>query len=190
VTLQGFNFQPDINVFIRVGGVIVTSARTNLEGRFSSQVFVPISGQGAHEVQVFDDSGNRAASSFFMEFGFDDIQSSQQDLAKRVEGLEETFGTIGPGLAGTMREELQTLRTDLEAALKAAAAEAPVPAPAPTPAPEPVTTVTEAAEGIPVWLWIVGFAVAGGVSAAATAVALRLTRSRENSPPDRWRSVP
>ncbi len=190
VTLQGFNFQPDINVFIRVGGVIVTSARTNLEGRFTSQVFVPISGRGAHEVQVFDDSGNRAASSFFMEFGFDDIQSSQQELAKRVEGLEESIETIGTGLAGTMEAELQTMKTDLEAALLAASA-AQVPAPAPPSEPTPVmvaAAVSETSDGTPVWLWIVGFAVAGAVSAAATAIVLRLTRSK-GAPPDRWSAV-
>ena len=74
VTLQGFNFQPDINVFIRVGGVLVSTNRTNSEGRFTSQVFIPISGEGGHSVEVFDDSGNFATSSFFMEFGFDSIQ--------------------------------------------------------------------------------------------------------------------
>ena len=87
VTLQGFGFQPDMNIFIRVGGVLVSTDRTNQEGRFTAPVFIPISGEGGHAVDVFDDSGNVATSSFFMEFGFDSIQDQQKELIKHLEAL-------------------------------------------------------------------------------------------------------
>ena len=95
VTLQGFNFQPDINVLIRVGGVSVATERTNELGRFTSHVFIPISGEGAHAIDVFDDSGNFATSSFFMEFGFDNIQDTQEELVDRVQALEDSLQGLG-----------------------------------------------------------------------------------------------
>lgn len=145
VTLQGFNFQPDINVLIRVGGVSVATERTNELGRFTSQVFIPISGEGAHAIDVFDDSGNFATSSFFMEFGFDNIQDTQEDLVERM---------------GSLESQLQGLTGLAAGAIPAPAAPA---APAAAPAPEvvipdipaPIIEDTQA----PWWLLIV--AVAG-----------------------------
>lgn len=101
VTLQGFNFQPDINVLIRVGGVSVATERTNELGRFTSQVFIPISGEGAHAIDVFDDSGNFATSSFFMEFGFDNIQDTQEDLVDRLSAVESQLQGLS-GLASAV----------------------------------------------------------------------------------------
>ena len=177
VTLQGFNFQPDITVFISVGGVIVSSERTNLDGRFTSQVFVPISGEGAHAVSVFDDSGNRATSSFFMEFGFDNIQSTQDELAKRIDSLERGIGSIEGGVSDTVREEIARLQAALERA-------APPPA-APPPAPEDSDSDDG---GAPWWLLVAGIVAASAATAGVTAVLVRRIGPR-GAPPDRWESA-
>lgn len=97
VTLQGFNFQPDSDVFIRVGGVIVSTVRTSQQGRFTTQVFIPIAGEGAHSVDVFDESGNFATTSFFMEFGFDTIQEMQRELAQQLQSINDLLLGIDSG---------------------------------------------------------------------------------------------
>ena len=159
VTLQGFNFQPDINVLIRVGGVAVATERTNELGRFTSQVFIPISGEGAHAIDVFDESGNFATSSFFMEFGFDNIQDTQEDLVERLTSVEA---------------HLQGLSGLAAAAVPAAPAPTAEPAQEPAPAPAPEIVIPEIPAPIiedtqaPWWLLIVAVAgtavVVGGLS--------------------------
>lgn len=93
ITIQGFNFQPDLTYFVSVGGVTIQAARTDAEGQFTTQIFVPISGKGAHNVQVFDESGNVATASFFMEFGFDNVQDVQDAILQELKDLRA-------GLAG------------------------------------------------------------------------------------------
>ena len=91
VIIQGFNFQPDQNVFVSVAGSIVATERTNEEGRLTVGLFLPVAGQGGHEVRVFDASGNVASGSFFMEFGFGDIEELTepiQELPDRITSLE------------------------------------------------------------------------------------------------------
>ena len=113
IVIQGFNFQPTRDVFIEVAGVIVSTTRTQGEGRFTSQIFVPISGEGAHTVRAIDASGNVASTSFFMDFGFDSIQEATDqlvNLTQRVESIE-TGGEV-PG--DSVLEELRSLRTSLD----------------------------------------------------------------------------
>ena len=92
VTLQGFNFQPDMNVFIQVGGVTVAAERTNALGRFTGKLFMPVSGSGAQDILVFDESGNLASTSFFTEFGFGDIRVAQEQLEERLDLLVRSLG--------------------------------------------------------------------------------------------------
>ena len=120
VVIQGFNFQPNRNIFVEVAGVIVSTARTQAEGRFTTQIFIPISGKGAHSVRVIEESGNVATSSFFMDFGFDSIQetSDQIDLlAERIGGLE--LGGVPPpaqeGLKKELLDELQLIKQEIVA---------------------------------------------------------------------------
>lgn len=104
IIVQGFNFQPERDVFIEVAGVIVSTARTQADGRFSTRIFVPISGKGAHTVRVIEESGNVAGSSFFMDFGFDTIQESSDkldDLIRRVDTLQQKAGVPTGGTSGT-----------------------------------------------------------------------------------------
>ena len=75
ITVQGHGFQPLINYFLLVGGTEVSSGRTDELGRMTASVFVPISGEGAHAVTLVDGSGNFASTSFYMEFGFDNIRN-------------------------------------------------------------------------------------------------------------------
>ncbi|MEE9285353.1 MAG: hypothetical protein V3V35_06465, partial [Dehalococcoidia bacterium] len=89
ITIQGFNLQPDLNVFIQVGDVTVGTKRTNADGRFTARLFMPVSSQGAQTIRVLDESGNVAATSFFTEFGFGDIQTAQKELAQRLDVLAQ-----------------------------------------------------------------------------------------------------
>jgi hypothetical protein len=109
VTIQGFGFQPDIDVLIQVGGAIVSAERTTEEGRFTTRLFMPLTGEGPQDVNVFDESGNRANASFFTEFGFDSVQTLQKGLRKDMEGL---------------RKEVEALRLALTAAPPTAGAPA------------------------------------------------------------------
>jgi hypothetical protein len=169
VTLQGFNFQPDINVIIRVSGVAVATEHTNELGRFTSQVFIPISGEGAHAVNVFDDSGNAATSSFFMEFGFDNVQETQELLAERIQSLESRID----GISGEFNDVLQA---QIEA-LKAGIVAPEIPEIPEIPA--PIIEDTQA----PWWLLIVGVA---GTAVVVAGLTYFIARPRS---PERWESV-
>ena len=120
VTIQGFNFQPDMFVFIQVGGVIVATDRTNAEGRFTNQLFMPVAGEGAQEVLVFDESGNVATGSFFTEFGFGNVRDLQLSLEGSVEQLTGKVDSLAAIDLTQLQTELGQARVLLEQqALKA-----------------------------------------------------------------------
>ena len=119
IIVQGFNFQAHRDVFIEVAGVIVSTTRTQDEGRFTTQIFVPISGEGPHTVRAFDSSGNVAGSSYFMDFGFDSIEQVTDliaDLSKQIEALStgDVPSSGQNGVPQGMLDELQQLRTTVE----------------------------------------------------------------------------
>ena len=91
VVVQGFNFQPNRPLFIQVDGVLVSTGRTQKEGGFNSQIFIPIAGEGPHEVRVIDASGNVASASFFMDFGFDNLR----DLGDQIAGIAQALEGAG-----------------------------------------------------------------------------------------------
>lgn len=95
VTVQGFGFQPDIDVFIQIGGVIVSTERTGDQGRFTSSLFMPLTGEGAHDVNAFDESGNRAQASFFTDFGFDTVKALHESLRADVNALKSSVDSKG-----------------------------------------------------------------------------------------------
>ena len=99
VTIQGFNFQADQNLFIQLSGSIVSTARTSPLGTFTANLFIPIAGEGAHDVLVLDASGNVAPASYFMSFGFDNIR----DTADQVEEIQ---AMLGPDFAEDLRSGL------------------------------------------------------------------------------------
>jgi hypothetical protein len=87
ITVQGFHFQPDMNVMVQLQDATIATARTNKEGRFTAAIFVPVTGEGPQTVRVFDESGNFASTSFYTEFGFDNIQQLYLDLLEQVSEL-------------------------------------------------------------------------------------------------------
>ena len=93
ITVQGHGFQPDMDIYLQVGGANAASGRTDKLGRFTQQIFVPISGEGAHRVTLVDESGNFATTSFYMEFGFDNVQDLEDKLDALDEKLKELNGT-------------------------------------------------------------------------------------------------
>jgi len=92
ITVQGFNFQPNMNIFIGLQDSTIALARTNQDGRFTSTIYIPVTGEGAQNIRAYDESGNVAFTSFYTEFGFGNIKQLYEDL----------FG------------EIQRLRSDLE----------------------------------------------------------------------------
>jgi hypothetical protein len=104
ITIQGFNFQPDMAYFVRVGGVTVQSALTDQQGQMTTQIFVPISGEGAHNIDVFDNSGNFATTSFFMEFGFDNIKQQQDNILAQLGAPQETPRSNATNLSNEVGE--------------------------------------------------------------------------------------
>ena len=145
----------------------VATERTNDQGRFTSSIFIPIAGEGAHAVDVFDDSGNAATSSFFMEFGFDTVQDTQEALANRIQELESRVDGIGGDLSDALQAQIDTLKAGLVA-------------PEVPEIPAPIIEDTQA----PWWLLIAGVA---GTAAVVAGLTYFIARPR---PPQRWENVP
>lgn len=99
VTVQGHGFQPDLDYYLLVEGETVAAGRTNSEGRMTASVFIPISGEGPHPVTLVDGSGNAASSSFYMEFGFDNIQTQLEELNTQVDELSKGTSSNGGSAA-------------------------------------------------------------------------------------------
>jgi hypothetical protein len=87
VTLQGFDFQPDLGVFVQLGDSTISTLRTNLDGGFTARIYMPITSEGSQSITVFDESGNGASTSFFTEFGFGNIADLIKDLDDRISEL-------------------------------------------------------------------------------------------------------
>jgi hypothetical protein len=85
VTVQGFNFQPQMNVMIQLQDAVIAASRTNQDGRFTATIYMPVTGEGAQAVRVFDESGNLASSSYYTDFGFGSIQKLYQGLLDAVQ---------------------------------------------------------------------------------------------------------
>jgi hypothetical protein len=87
VTLQGFEFQPDLDVFVQLGDSTISTLRTDDEGGFTARLFMPITSEGSQTVSVFDESGNGASTSYFTEYGIGNIRDSIEELTERLDGL-------------------------------------------------------------------------------------------------------
>lgn len=169
ITVQGFRFQPDMTYYLQVGGSTVASGRTNDDGLITSSIYVPISGEGAHQVALVDESGNVAATSFYMEFGFDNIQSALKDLDDEVNALRAatpttvTMDSAAPVASASVEsvaylaEQVQALQQQVEAQQPLAAA--------------PVNVLASGVAGGAAWPW--GLALIGGVILGAVFTYLR-----------------
>ena len=179
VTLQGFNFQPDIDLFVQVGGVLVSTERTNNQGRFTTQVFIPISGEGAHDVTIFDSSGNFATASFFMEFGFDNVQDIQASLEGQVRSLQQGLESVEGDISTALTEELQRVRDSIQQAVLTLP---------PTDVQQP-EMVEEEDEGLTWWILALGVGLAALAGSGVTLAIMRLSGSRNGPPPPRWQPM-
>ncbi|MDQ3248449.1 MAG: IPT/TIG domain-containing protein, partial [Chloroflexota bacterium] len=112
ITVQGHGFQPDMNYYLQVGGETVTVGRSSDDGVITASVFVPISGEGAHSVSLVDESGNAAATSFYMEFGFDNVQTELQSLNDEIEALMQASVPITSASSGVNPVAPQLIRND------------------------------------------------------------------------------
>ncbi len=92
VTVQGFNFQPDMNIFIQLQDSTIAVARTNRDGRFSASIYIPVTGEGAQTIRAYDESGNLALTSFYTEFGFGNIADLYRDLMDEIRALRGDLG--------------------------------------------------------------------------------------------------
>ncbi|MFN8622485.1 MAG: sialidase family protein [Chloroflexota bacterium] len=92
VTLQGFGYQPDMNVYISLGDSVIATARTDQDGQFQNVFYMPVTSQGSQTLNVVDESGSGASTSYFTEFGFGDIAQQYQDLSKQIADLKAQLG--------------------------------------------------------------------------------------------------
>ena len=119
ITIQGSNFQPDQDVYLEISGAVVSTVRTDADGRFTARIFIPISGEGAHDFRAIDASGNIATGSFFMDFGFDNIQEAVEDITLRLDTLQGSTGmnpppaTGDPAPTGDVSSQLQAIQDRL-----------------------------------------------------------------------------
>jgi hypothetical protein len=117
VTIMGFNFAPNREVFIDIDGVVVSSLVTNEEGRFTTTLFLPVAGEGAHTIRAIDVTGNLAEASVYTEFGFNTLQEQFDRVVKELGGdiavinktlgqvLEELAKPVGSGMSEAPREQ-------------------------------------------------------------------------------------
>ncbi len=87
IVIQGFDFQPNLEIFVEISGAIVTSWNTDKDGRFEIHLFVPIAGEGAQPIRVIDATGNVARASFFMDVGFNTINQQLDTTLERLGNL-------------------------------------------------------------------------------------------------------
>ena len=109
ITIQGSNFQPDQDVFLEISGAVVSTVRSDDDGRFTARLFIPISGEGAHDFRAIDASGNIATGSFFMDFGFDNIQGAVDTIIQQLESP-----TADGNLNGDTAEQLSAIRAAVQ----------------------------------------------------------------------------
>ena len=176
VTVQGHGFQPDMNIFLQMGGRTVTSGRTNGEGRFTASVFVPISGEGAHPVTLVDDSGNFASGTFYMEFGFDNIQQQLDALDAELDGILNDGASAPAGVAPLQQvsnpqnvEHMQAELTEIKAMLATLNAEEAV-------VPAQLVATSSTIAGIAAMPW--GMAALGGLLVGAALMFVRMSVRR------------
>lgn len=86
VTLQGFGFQPDLNVFVQLGDSTIAYGRTDRDGQFTNVLYMPVTGEGAQTLTAADESGNVASTSYFTDFGFGSIKQLLDELKQQNGG--------------------------------------------------------------------------------------------------------
>jgi hypothetical protein len=99
VIVQGYNYQPDTDIYVVLGGVVIATGRAKADGTFSIPIFIPVAGEGAAPMSVMDTSGNLATTSFYTEFGFDTFQKAVtglQDKVNQIAAIVQNTPTPAP----------------------------------------------------------------------------------------------
>jgi len=91
VTLQGFGYQAQMNVYVQLGDSTIATARTDRNGDFSVVLYMPVTSEGAQPLSAVDDSGNIASTSYFTEFGIDTIQRQNEALQDQLDAIERSL---------------------------------------------------------------------------------------------------
>jgi len=80
----------DRRVSIRFDGLEVGAAYTDPEGGFKSEISVPFSASGGHEISAVDVLGNVAAATFEVNYGLEDVgrdvQKAREDIVDAIDG--------------------------------------------------------------------------------------------------------
>jgi hypothetical protein len=94
VLIVGSNFQPDSKIYIELSGSIVAYTKTGEEGSFVARIFTPLTSEGQHTVAAYDQTGNFALASFYIEFGFNNVAGLLESLREDKEMLEKILTGI------------------------------------------------------------------------------------------------
>lgn len=84
ITVAGENFAYLRNVEVQVDGVKATLASTDHLWRFNATIIVPTLKEGVHTIRAVDALGNVAKTTFYVNLGFDTIDSEMQSLNEQV----------------------------------------------------------------------------------------------------------
>ncbi|MEM4289124.1 MAG: hypothetical protein QXQ48_02490 [Nitrososphaerota archaeon] len=136
ITIVGTNFQPDSNIYIEISGSVVAYTKTNEEGSFTARIFTPLTSEGTQTVVAYDQTGNFAVASLYIEFGFN-------NLAERINVLESD------------RQILQSLLTEVRGigeSLKSGSGPPQVGQPAT--GPDAVWLMVAGLAGVAIGLWV------------------------------------
>ncbi len=101
VTLQGFGYQPQLDVFIQLGDTTIATARSDKNGEFTSQLYIPVTSEGAQQLSAVDQSGNIASTSFYTEYGIGNLRDQNADLARQLEEIKALLTSGGTKPAGS-----------------------------------------------------------------------------------------
>ncbi len=137
ITIVGSNFQPDSNIYIELSGSVVAYTKTNEEGSFTARIFTPLTSEGPQTVVAYDQTGNFAVASFYIEFGFN-------NLAERINALESD------------RQILQSLLTEVRGigeSLKTSGDSRPPQVGQPATTPDVVWLIVAGLSGVAIGLW-------------------------------------
>ena len=100
ITLIGENFIPDGETFIMIEDSYISMIRTDNDGRFKADIFMPMLKEGKYRITAIDISGNEASESFYAEYGTDTMKRE----------FRENYGSILRELHELKDEVKMTLR--------------------------------------------------------------------------------
>lgn len=99
VTIQAFNFQPEMNLFVKIAGRSDFVGKTDQDGRLTFSHKIPLSaGDDTYEIAIYDESANWATASFYVEFGFGDL-AGKEVTRDSLEKMQQSLDSLKTGAA-------------------------------------------------------------------------------------------